>query len=120
MTWPAHRSIEDALSFLRMVQREYEAGGPASWGIVHKAHQKLIGTVGYVKWEPGNSLAEIGYALSRKYWNMGLMTEVVQEVIRFSYEQMGVNRLQALCMVENVASERVMLKCGMIFEGTLR
>lgn len=120
VTWPAHRSIEDALSFLRVVQREYEAGGPSSWGIVHKADRKLIGTIGFVRWEPNNSLAEIGYALSQKYWNMGLMTEVVQEVIRFGFEKMGINRLQAMCMIENTASERVMRKCGMTFEGILR
>jgi ribosomal-protein-alanine N-acetyltransferase len=69
---------------------------------------------------PKHSRAEIGYVIGRKYWGEGLMTEAVKEVIRFGFERMNLNRIQATCFPENIGSYRVMEKAGMKFEGTLR
>ncbi len=48
------------------------------------------------------------------------MPEAVRAVIRFGFGRMGLNRVQARCIAENVASARVMEKAGMAYEGTLR
>jgi ribosomal-protein-alanine N-acetyltransferase len=48
------------------------------------------------------------------------MTEAVRTVIAFGFCTMQLNRVQAICEVENVASARVMEKVGMTFEGRLR
>ena len=48
------------------------------------------------------------------------MTEAVRTVIAFGFCTMQLNRVQALCEIENVASARVMEKVGMTFEGSLR
>jgi len=63
---------------------------------------------------------EIAYALSRKYWRKGLMTEAVKEVIKFGFEKMNLNRIYARCFPENIGSYRVMEKAEMQFEGILR
>jgi len=48
------------------------------------------------------------------------MNEAVCVVIRFGFEGLGLNRIQARCKVVNVGSARVMEKAGMAFEGVLR
>ena len=48
------------------------------------------------------------------------MTEAVRVVIRYGFEVLALNRIQARCKVENVGSWRVMEKAGMTLEGTLR
>ena len=48
------------------------------------------------------------------------MTEALNEVKRFCLEDLKVNRFQGGCAAENIASKRVMEKCKMQYEGTLR
>lgn len=120
VSWSHHRSIEDTRDFLRLVVGKHEDKTVAEWGLVHKRDRKLIGTCGYIWWQIANAKAEIGYSLSRRYWGQGLMPEAVQAAIRFGFETMQLNRIEATCMTENRASERVMRKCGMSFEGVLR
>ncbi len=119
-TWSTHQSLQDSQDFLRAVTEQYAMQTIASWGIVHKGDSKLIGTCGFISWSPHHARAEVAYALSRKYWGQGLMPEAVQAVIAFGFRTMQLNRVQAICEIENVASARVMEKVGMTFEGRLR
>ena len=100
--------------------RRYRAGDPASWGIVRKDQDRLVGTIGYMWYQPENNSAEIGYSIARDCWNQGFMTEALAEVIRYSFENMGMNRLEAQHEKDNPASGAVMRKNGMVHEGTLR
>jgi ribosomal-protein-alanine N-acetyltransferase len=47
-------------------------------------------------------------------------TEAVSQIVRFSLERAGLNRLQATAAVENIASIRVLQKTGFTQEGLLR
>lgn len=120
VTWDYHRSIDDSIRFLKSTIQKYVNKEVSEWGIIYKESDKFIGTCGYLWWNPSLSHAEIGYALSRKYWNKGLMAEAVKEVIRYGFEKMILNRIEARCRVENIASQRVMEKVGMKFEGIMR
>lgn len=120
VVWEHHRNISDSMHYLRIVTQQYEDGQPAPWAIVHKELGKMIGTIGYHRWSVNDKHAEVGYALSKTYWNNGYVTEVFKEVIRFGFEKMGLNRVEATCKLLNTASEKVMIKCGLKFEGILR
>lgn len=48
------------------------------------------------------------------------MTEALEAVKVFGFEHMNLVRVQALCMVENIGSARVMEKAGRSYEGTKR
>lgn len=88
--------------------------------MISSKSSKLIGTCGYVWWQPENEKAEIGYALSPDYWNKGIVTEAAKEIIKFGFENMRLNRIEAHCVDKNIASERIMQKIGMQYEGRLR
>ena len=118
--WDNHKSIEDSLGFLKMVIQKYENKEVSEWGVVYKENNKFIGTCGYGWWRPVHNRAEIGYAISRKYWGKGLTTEAVKEVIKFGFEKMQLNRIEGTCFVGNIASQRVLEKVGMTFEGIIR
>ena len=60
--------------------------------------------------------SEIGYAIGRKYWNKGYVTEAMKAMIDFVFS-LGVNKVIASHIVGNDASKRVIEKCGMIYEG---
>jgi len=119
-TWSVHNSIEDSKCYLKAVIEQYKNHELASWGIVHKIDKKLIGTCGFNNWIADQARAELGYALSRKYWGNGYMPEAVRSVIVFGFRMMKLNRIEARCKIPNTASCRVMEKVGMKFEGILR
>ena len=120
MPWEAHKSLEESVDFLRRTLDENARGVRGTWTIVSKADGHMIGTFTYHEWSPAFRRASFGYALARRYWNQGIMTEVLARMLRFGFEVMDLNRIEATCDNENVGSYRVMEKNGMRQEGLLR
>ena len=59
---------------------------------------------------------EVGYMLRKKYWGQGLATEIVKSLVDFGFHKMGLLRIQALTDIENMASQKVLLKVGFEFK----
>ena len=118
--WRAHTSISDSRTFIRDVHRQYRSGFPGSFAIEFKENGRMIGTIGYMWLSSEYRSCEIGYSLSRRYWNQGIMTEALAEVIRYTFSTLHINRIEAMHEVDNPASGRVMKKAGMQYEGTMR
>lgn len=90
------------------------------WGIILKENQRFIGTVGLNGLHIKNRRAEIGYELHPDYWRRGLSSEAINEVIRFSFQQLDLNRIGAVIYPENAASINLLMKIGFTKEGILR
>lgn len=121
MTWEVNKTKEETWEkFLKRALAGYEKGQSGNAAIVLKKTRKVIGTCSYIDWSNQHSSAEIGYVLNRHYWGFGYATEAVKELIKFGFEHMQLNRIQGRCDHDNFASEKVMQKSGMSFEGILR
>ncbi|MGN1401728.1 MAG: GNAT family N-acetyltransferase [Bacillus sp. (in: firmicutes)] len=120
VTWDPHASITDTMGYIHFIEKQYDHHRIAPWGIEHKEKRQLIGTVDFVDWQPIHRTAEIGYVISHEYWGQGIATEAASELISFGFKKMDLIRIQARCVEENRPSRRVMEKCGMLYEGTLR
>ncbi|MDR2504467.1 MAG: GNAT family N-acetyltransferase [Oscillospiraceae bacterium] len=118
--WRAYDSVGDAKRFLKFIRRQYKFGEPSSWVIEDRDTGKMVGTIGYMWWNREYHSAEVGYSLARGYWNRGYMTEALKLALGFGFEKMRLNRIEAQHVSLNTASGRVMQKCGMRREGTLR
>ena len=118
--WDTHESIWDSRRFLRGAIRQYRRGQPGSFAIVLKDSGRMIGTIGFMWINVDYKSGEVGYSLGREYWNKGIMTEALREVVRFGFEDLGLNRIEAQHEVSNPASGKVMAHVGMQFEGILR
>jgi len=66
------------------------------------------------------SMAEIGYRINERYWNRGIATKVVQALIAYLFDEIGLNRIQAKVMPDNIYSAKVLLKNGFLREGLIR
>ena len=64
--------------------------------------------------------ANIGYVLARAFWGQGLMPEAGRALLDHASRFDEIQRVWAVCDVDNRASARVMEKIGMTYEGTLR
>jgi RimJ/RimL family protein N-acetyltransferase len=117
-----HRTEEDVHNFVRSFIRWQEDRPRRKFqlAIVLQAERRLIGNCGIritnsKPWE-----ADIGYELDNRYWGRGYATEAAQAILAFGFEELGLHRIWAHCIAENVASARVMEKIGMRQEGHLR
>lgn len=81
---------------------------------------KVIGGAGYNSWDQPNRSAAFGYAMAKQLWGRGLMTEATKAILGFGFDQMDLNRIWAIAEPENIGSWRVMEKCGLSYEGTIR
>jgi len=95
-------------------------GEAAEWGIEHREEQRLIGRCGLVRVRPVHHSAELGYALARPYWGQGYMSEAVAAVLADGFTRLGLHRIEALCLDDNMGSIRVLEKSGFRLEGTAR
>ena len=118
--WSAQKKLKEAKEFCRFQQRRYRGDEPSSWGIVLRETGRLVGTIGYMEYNPDHATVELGYSLARWLWGRGYMTEALSRVIGYTFETMDVNRIEAQHELGNPASGRVMEKCGMTREGVLR
>ena len=120
LMWAPHDNIDFTVRFLKQVEASYKKGVFFDWGVEYRENGKFIGTCGLASVDLPNSAAEIGYVFNPRYWNRGIATEAVSEVIRFCFEELKLNRVEARYMTGNDASRRVMEKSGMLFEGVRR
>lgn len=118
--WEAHQNIHQTKAYIRYVLRQYRLGSPSSFCIALKETGRVIGTIGFMWISNENRSAEVGYSLSRAYWNKGYMTEALAAVLRFGFMELNLNRIEAQYECDNPASGRVMEHVGMRREGTLK
>lgn len=122
--WEHHKTIDDSKAKLQqMVTKIATATAtPTVWAMELKETGKFLGfvEVGLTSSNPNSRIAEIAYGISDAYWGRGLVTEAVAAVRDFVFADLGLERLQGRCFPDNPASERVLQKLGMQYEGTLR
>ena len=87
------------------------------WATIHKETDKFIGRCGLLPWTiEDQQEVEVAYTIARSYWGHGLATEAAQAILQYGFEILNLSRLVSLIEPENIASQRVAEKIGMIFE----
>ncbi|MEW6196409.1 MAG: GNAT family protein [Bacteroidota bacterium] len=120
LPWKTHETKNDTIDFLKMSKEMFEKQDNIDFAIELKSEKKLVGGISIRKWNDENKCADIGYVLSPKYWNQGIITEAIKRVIKFGFDELKLNRVEAHCDENNTGSYKAMEKAGMKYEGTLR
>jgi [ribosomal protein S5]-alanine N-acetyltransferase len=118
--WLPFNDIDECIKDLTQNVADYEAGKLISWAMELRDDGKMLGRCGLVDQSFFHQRAEVSYAMNRTYWDKGLMSEAMNEVVRYSFEVLLLNRLGAGVLPENIASIRILEKLGFIYEGTRR
>lgn len=115
-----YNCIQDAMNQIENFIDEYKKGNCYTWAIIWKQTNKVVGQIDLDKVDTKNNKVEIGYMLNKSFWNKGIMTSAIPKVLKFAFEYLNINKVEAQCEVENSASARVLEKAGMKLEGVLR
>ncbi|HEX8729181.1 MAG TPA: GNAT family N-acetyltransferase [Ktedonobacterales bacterium] len=94
--------------------------GVDNWAITLRDDGRLIGWlfIGPSSDQGAAGIRGCGWALDQRYWSHGYTTEALRAAIAYEFTALGTQRIVAECQTENLASARVMQKCGMTYEGT--
>lgn len=112
-------SLDEAHELIDKGRQAYDDHRRIDWGIVLNDAPELgvVGRVGFNYWLRQDRRASIGYDLGYAFWGKGIMTEAVRAIVRFGFEQMRLNRIEADTDSENYGSMRVLEKVGFRREG---
>jgi len=119
--FPGPKTLEAAKEELELYCiRPFKENRGIRWGIARKGSDELIGTCGYYDWNKTSRRAEMGYDLEPAHWGEGMMTEALRAILRYGFEEIGLNRVQAIIDSENVRSIKLVERLGLKKEGILR
>ena len=114
---PLISTQEEALGHIKMIQDKIETNEGINWAITQKGNPKLLGIIGHyrIKWEHYRS--EIGYMLLPEYQGKGIITEAVQLIIDYGFNEMKMHSLEAIIAPENMGSAKVLEKNNFVKEA---
>ena len=113
--WPPHTSAYNSREIIRTV-----LSAPETYAVCLKENGKPIGSVGLHR----NDLAErddeyeLGYWIGKPFWGQGLIPEASRELLRYAFEDLGMNRIWCGYYDGNEKSLRVQEKLGFVFHHT--
>jgi ribosomal-protein-alanine N-acetyltransferase len=120
LSWPTHKNVHHTIEYLIQVIEKYQDAGYYDWVLVAKSLGKPIGNIGCVHHNDQTRMLDVGYCIGKQWWHQGYTSEALAALIRFFFETVGANRIQAEHDTRNQHSGSVMKKCGMLYEGTTR
>jgi RimJ/RimL family protein N-acetyltransferase len=116
------RDKEHASEILeKTILPQYALYGHGRWAVHTKpGHDPIaIGFIGWcgLKYRPEVNEIDLGYRFMKDTWGRGYATEAAYASLRFGFEKLGFKRIVGRALPGNIASIRVLEKCGMIYIG---
>ena len=88
--------------------------------LLEKDSGLYIGEAGILSTTPRANRCVIGYNLLPAFWGKGYATEIAMALVNYAFDNLKLERVEAMAQSENLASRRVLEKSGFALEGTLR
>ncbi|GHV11112.1 hypothetical protein FACS1894219_01730 [Clostridia bacterium] len=120
LMWQPHPDVIVTEHILNEWIPQYEKPDYYHWTIVPRDLGEPAGTIAAVRQSDDDRMVHIGYCIGKTWWRRGYMTEALTEIVRFFFEEVGVNRVESRHDPRNPNSGKVMQKAGMRYEGTSR
>lgn len=110
--------MDEAYDLIEYFDESYQQERQIRWGIERRADGRLMGTCGFVALYEHRG--EIGYELGSAYWRQGYMREALHALLELGFDELELNRIEALTLPSNIASAALLQSLGFTEEGTLR
>ena len=120
LKWTKHKNVNETKDILSLWISKYSNENFYQWAIVLKKTKEVIGTISVIEVEEKAEKVNLGFCIGSKWWNLGYCSEALNAIIMFLFKSVKVKRIEARHDPNNFNSGKVMLKCGMMHEATLR
>lgn len=115
--WAPHKTLNES----REILHSAFIGQEGIWAVTLKDTQQLIASIGIVP-DPKRENPQVrmlGYWLDEPYWGKGYMSEAVQAVLNYGFNELQLSLITANCYPHNKRSQQVLKRNGFIYEGIL-
>jgi [ribosomal protein S5]-alanine N-acetyltransferase len=105
----ARRNLEVCLAEVNKPKRERYF-----FALILKESKEYMGEIGFelTQHKTGLNAAHFGYFIMKRFWGQGFTSEAANTVVKFAFDQIQLDLLTTGCFKDNVASEKIMIKCG--------
>src|SRR5690606_26757311 len=109
-TRPIAQTMQYALDHIRKVNEAVDRNESINWAVTLKGQERLIGMLGFVRIQPRNYRAEVGYVLNPNYQRQCIMHEALASVLDFGFSALGLNSIMAVVDPANLPSINLLEK----------
>jgi len=103
---------EEVLYWIKKAYEGFRNNTRYAFAITLKELGELIGVIG-LSIEQDHNKAELGFWVGEPYWGRGIMTEATEEILKFGFNEVNLNKIFGPHYVNNEASGKVLSKNGM-------
>ena len=116
--WPAHKSVDESRDVIKNFFNGREA-----YAICLKEDGKAIGAIelklnGHTDMTDRDDECELGYWIGKPFWGKGMVPEAAKEMLRYAFEDCGMQKVWCGYYDGNNKSKRVQEKCGFKYQRT--
>jgi ribosomal-protein-alanine N-acetyltransferase len=113
-------NVSEALQLVTFFREKLLSGEGMRWGIYQEDNDTLIGTCGLHHINKTHYKAEMGYDLLPAFWGKGIMTAALNRLLQYAFEELALNRIEAVVDPANKLSILLLQRLGFQQEGLLR
>ena len=111
-------SIEETIDEISEILKKYSQNDYYNWVITLKNSNKIIGSIN-LKYNEKFEGMIFSYAIDNRFTNNGYMTEALNSIKSFCFNNLQVNQIIGGCIESNLPSRRVMEKCGLEYKYSI-
>ena len=105
-----HNEVEAKEIISNLIQ-QFESKKMGRFVVIEKVTGEKVGWCG-LKWHENEKVVDLGYRFFRKDWGRGIASETSRVCLNYGFKELGLTKIVAHAMIENVASIRVLEKLG--------
>ena len=113
------QTFDEVKSYLNHITQKYDEGDYFNWVITQKEDGQIVGAINLKPNHEEDSVM-FSYAIDNRFTGKGYMTEALATIRDYALNKLKVSKLVGGCVVKNIASKKVMEKCGLNYEKTIK
>ena len=90
------------------------------WWAIEPIDRSLLIGWGGLQYLPDTNETEVAYLLSKDWWGKGLATEIAVASLDYGFRRFAIDRIVGIVHLQNLASQRVLEKAGLLFTGNAK
>lgn len=113
-------SEDEAREWIEMVNGNLAPGDGLTWALCTHEDPTMFGSIAFWRMEKHNFRSEIGYTMHPAQWGKGFMLEAMGAALHYGFEQIGLHSVEANVNPSNMASIKLLERCGFVREAYYR
>lgn len=109
------KEIQYTKDYIKNVYGFYEYG---LWTVINKKSGEVIGRAG-VNWREDTESVELGYIIAKPFQRQGYAYEVCSAILRYAYDELGIEQICAYIKRGNEASKQLCEKLQFVYQGEI-